>query len=727
MKKIIRILTLVCCAVAVVNFANFKVTFAEANEGKTDIKLKSLSELEHQLEDYGIDKKDSDLYSVSLLISFKEINPNKRALKSSHNIYAGTNEVDACLKEHRRKVKKYYSAFNESMVKTLGLDKYDYYASLYSPYVEITFNDLEEYKSVEKDIVGIIEKNKDILASANNSILSNEVVCDSATVNSRNSSLIYFNDALNRIGVTNSSYTGDGVRVGIIESGVPDSTVNLNPGKFTFESETTSSHATVVTSIIGGTSGIAENVYFYCVSTEETTRKLLYCFETLLSYNVDIINMSAGITGKGEYDNYCSYVDNITSNYNCTFVTASGNNYNLKNKNFLWAPACSMNSIAVGSIDYNQNISYFSGWETPDAFLCKPDVVAPGGNIYRINNIIDAQAGTSFSAPMLTGTIALLMEEFPVLKENSALVKSVVHLGAEELPTQATYFDQQAGFGLINYPNMRKYLQNLQYADFTVNSSAKSGAVVKSLDVDIPYSNRIDINANLKINSDNQTLSSNRCTPRFTNYSIKLFSYATSNYVATSNINSSVEFISFTNNSKTNTSYRIDIFLKEDYDSIKAESGSFAYDLTPVHLHTLTFIDNGNDHMGACTCGYTETGSHNFKFAVCTLCGHVHTAHSYDYKYEWNTDVNHKSYCLCGDYNVSGHVVAAGTENKKIKICLLCKGPATLGGSSILSLNELYHTDNGSYILHNGVTVLVDEDIEAFMAGLLKFYKDETI
>lgn len=37
-------------------------------------------------------------------------------------------------------------------------------------------------------------------------------------------------------------------------------------------------------------------------------------------------------------------------------------------------------------------------------------------------------------------------------------------------------------------------------------------------------------------------------------------------------------------------------------------------------------------------------------------------------------------------------------------------------------------TRNGSYILPNGIIVLVDEDIEAFMNGTLVFYnKDEAV
>ncbi len=51
-----------------------------------------------------------------------------------------------------------------------------------------------------------------------------------------------------------------------------------------------------------------------------------------------------------------------------------------------------------------------------------------------------------------------------------------------------------------------------------------------------------------------------------------------------------------------------------------------------------------------------------------------------------------------------------------------------MGFTPIDSLdNEIeYVTDNKSYILRNGIIVLVDEDIELFFKGNLIFYKRNT-
>jgi hypothetical protein len=40
---------------------------------------------------------------------------------------------------------------------------------------------------------------------------------------------------------------------------------------------------------------------------------------------------------------------------------------------------------------------------------------------------------------------------------------------------------------------------------------------------------------------------------------------------------------------------------------------------------------------------------------------------------------------------------------------------------SLSQLDCLPHTENGSYITPDGITVLVDEDIEAFLNGTLEF------
>ena len=57
--------------------------------------------------------------------------------------------------------------------------------------------------------------------------------------------------------------------------------------------------------------------------------------------------------------------------------------------------------------------------------------------------------------------------------------------------------------------------------------------------------------------------------------------------------------------------------------------------------------------------------------------------------------------------------------------CLLCGGPATVGGTIIMEANQLPHTENGSYITPDGIIVLADEDVEAFFNGELTVLASE--
>ena len=53
-----------------------------------------------------------------------------------------------------------------------------------------------------------------------------------------------------------------------------------------------------------------------------------------------------------------------------------------------------------------------------------------------------------------------------------------------------------------------------------------------------------------------------------------------------------------------------------------------------------------------------------------------------------------------------------------------CKGRVFMGTLNSI-IGNLPNIDNGSYILPNGITVLVDADLEAYFDGTLEFYLGE--
>lgn len=95
----------------------------------------------------------------------------------------------------------------------------------------------------------------------------------------------------------------------------------------------------------------------------------------------------------------------------------------------------------------------------------------------------------------------------------------------------------------------------------------------------------------------------------------------------------------------------------------------------------------------------------------------------HSYLYHWLSYTAHSAICICGEYHTSAHTVSSDsvTGIDQYATCLLCGGQASVGYVTLDAVSDLPHSANGSYVLSNGVIVLVDEDIEAYMDGTLTF------
>ena len=142
-----------------------------------------------------------------------------------------------------------------------------------------------------------------------------------------------------------------------------------------------------------------------------------------------------------------------------------------------------------------------------------------------------------------------------------------------------------------------------------------------------------------------------------------------------------------------------------------------------IHFYTHQYVSYSNyAHKAFCECGeyILEDHRHLAPSYDCVFCGAEHE-HTYGTSYEWISDKSHTAYCVCGESHIEGHVVSATAfPINGRKICLLCRGLASEGFSQ-MAVGSLPHTENGSYITPDGITVLADEDIEAFLNGTLEF------
>lgn len=103
--------------------------------------------------------------------------------------------------------------------------------------------------------------------------------------------------------------------------------------------------------------------------------------------------------------------------------------------------------------------------------------------------------------------------------------------------------------------------------------------------------------------------------------------------------------------------------------------------------------------------------------------------HSYDSCVYMN-NLSHKTVCVCGAVgSIGAHYVVGGpAPGETTAPCGGCGYDMDLsddGGLGIMSITQV--SINGSYILPNGIVVLVEEDIEAYLAGTLQFYHPEDV
>ncbi len=164
-------------------------------------------------------------------------------------------------------------------------------------------------------------------------------------------------------------------------------------------------------------------------------------YDAINNKNVKIINLSLG---GGECESFKLALDYANS-IGVVVVCSSGND-SLSSISF---PASYQTTIAVGASDSYNNRASFSNYGTG------LDLVAPGTSIRSTAKNSDGNykisSGTSFAAPIVAGTIALMLSIDPTL--TIPYIKSVLRSTATKVTNysfNSSGWNNEIGYGLLN-------------------------------------------------------------------------------------------------------------------------------------------------------------------------------------------------------------------------------------------------------------------------------------
>ena len=182
------------------------------------------------------------------------------------------------------------------------------------------------------------------------------------------------------------------------------------------------------------------------------TSEIINAMATCYDKGAQVISMSLGSAecqGGCEVCPECRMVSSLTAR-GIIFVIAAGNSG--PQENTIGCPGCSPDAITVAAVDRNGEVASFSS-RGGDRFPLKPDVAAPGVNIYSgtaRGSFIDVQeasagmgfaaiSGTSMATPHVAGFCALLKQKNP--KITAAQIKQTMALRGHTK-------DYQTGWGI---------------------------------------------------------------------------------------------------------------------------------------------------------------------------------------------------------------------------------------------------------------------------------------
>ncbi len=227
----------------------------------------------------------------------------------------------------------------------------------------------------------------------------------------------------------------------------------------------------------GSMIGTAPDVSAYLFRTEDENSEFIIeefnwveAAEKADSLGVDLIHSSLGYQDFD--DDATSYTYDEIDGNTCIstigadiaaskgiFVNVSAGNEGNDPWKYITAPADADSCMAVGAVDKNQRIAYFSSRGPSHDGRVKPDICAKGlsATVEGVSGHVTTMSGTSFAGPILAGCAACLMQAHP--KAPAREVMKAIKLSGSKYKTP----DNTYGYGIPDFGVAHKILTKMGY------------------------------------------------------------------------------------------------------------------------------------------------------------------------------------------------------------------------------------------------------------------------
>jgi serine protease AprX len=276
-----------------------------------------------------------------------------------------------------------------------------------------------------------------------------------------------------------SGYSGKGVRVAVLDSGVDTSHPDIGNGSkvvawadFVNHNNSTPyddfGHGTFVSSVLAGTGaasggkyvGVAPNASLVEAKVLNSTgvghdSDIIYAIDWAIANGSKVISMSFGGTTKSTYPNTPLYqaIDNAVNSGIIVVVAAGNSGPGIMTITY---PGDDPNVITVGEVNRSDALLVTSSRGPTRTFAVKPDVVNVGDNVVAaraigtsfgspVSQYYTKLTGTSVSTAMTSGVVALILEKNPAL--TPAQAKNLLEKTAK--PLNSTIPNNDSGYGRV--------------------------------------------------------------------------------------------------------------------------------------------------------------------------------------------------------------------------------------------------------------------------------------